>query len=421
MNGWLLRAVAAILQSDPGAVSATGFEDVWWRDLGLGALWDFLQTYRQDYHTWPPWERLVDQFAFPPVVPKDELEPLVAYRDQLWREWVLTKTQQLLQMDSYADHFEELPEKAEAWVALLQTDPRHTLVADMVAEAPARMTELVDRGPIALWKIGIREWEEFVGGWLPSEYVVIGARPYVGKTWTMLGLAQGFWEANQVPVLFCNLELDVVEFNARWDGLQARRPFTEFLSETPTDVAQWAEDLQTYAVGLQGRAPFYVLHRSAMRDQLRPRQIVSLIERLGVKAVFIDQMSKMDPDQKFRDTRERYLLISRDLQQIGKQQQCPIFLCAQINREGDGDEKPPPPKYVQESDNLFQDSTTFLTMSAAGKDPRDPGIWVRIWKSHLHNARGQDALLHGHFTFDAPPHAIWWNVDAEIGQFAHED
>jgi len=423
MNGWLLRAVATIVASDPAQVDAVGFEDQWWRDLGLDGLWQFLQTYREDYHQWPPWQRLVDLFALPPMPPDPaDREPLLVYRDQLWREWAIHQTQQLLSMESYADHFEELPEKAQQWVEVLQSNPRRTTVADMVQTAPARMADLADQGPVPLWKTGFTYWDEFIGGWLPSEYVVIGARPYVGKTWTLLSLAQGFWEANHVPILFCNLELDAVEFNARWDGMQAKKPFTQFLSdEPPADKVQWAMDLQAYATGLQGSPPFYVLHRGNMKRQLRPQQIVSLIERLGVKAVFIDQMSKLDPDGRVHDIRERYLTVSRDLHDIAIQKQCPIFLCAQINREGDGEEKPPPPKDVQESDNLFQDAITFMTMCAARKDPQDPGVLLQIWKSHLQDARAHDLWLHGHFTFNHPPHTVWWDMASESGQFVQGD
>lgn len=410
---WYHEAFAQILSQDLSQVEQAGFEKSWWDSVGMGSVWDYLHTYAQQYHQWPPWQHLVDQFNFPEDPPVAH-EPLLAYRDRLWQQSILFQFHQSFPPDwDLAENFAELGNRLQQVLQAWQLDPAQLETQNVIQTASQWALDLIGGDDHPLWQMEDPVLLDVMRGWLPSEYMVLGGRPHSGKTWILLSLALHFWMANQVPVLFCNLELDPEEFLARWHALTGKLNYSTLMDKSQVpDMDQWMSQLLVHTGTLAqqyAHTPFHVLHGSDSTHSLTPGRLRGLVQRLGVRAVFIDQLSWLEADGRTQTIRERYVEVSRALRRLARDLRCAVFLNVQINREGADVNGPPPPQTIQESDNLFQDSTLLMTIAQNPMDAHQ--IKAKLWKSHVLNVRATEVNLAATVAVDEPPYAVFWSYD----------
>ena len=376
-------------------------DPAWFDPDGLRAVYDYAIAYADRYQAPPTWTALRDAFPTLPPTPPVAAEPLEYYRDQLWRQWARAHLQEQLAQQPWDD-----PEQAARTLrALSETlQPPGRLLAEDVAKTTAQwVQEYLDHPDRRLLSTGSREWDRWMGGWLPQEYAVVVARPHVGKTWILMQLAIHCWAANDAPVLFLNLENSPQEFALRWHALMGRFAYPSLVAGLNSfdDVPGIAYQLRQYAesLNLDGLPPFHVVHGRDLPHPLQPQEIPALIEQYRPCAVFVDQFSKLDPDQRVPTIRERYINVSRGLFWTAQRHQCPVIVAAQLGRE----------RQIQESDNLYQDATCVMEWSVEGYGDATMRRG-RLTKSHVVDVQAMSQDLAAHLAVNQAGRGIWWEL-----------
>ncbi len=408
MASWGLQALAALTQ-DWGQVRDLGFQATWFRHDGLQTVFEWGDQFYQRYHQSPAWGSLCEAFPELPGDPPPLPEPVLYYRDRLWRQWI--QVDRLSDLPTYEEW--ERPEDALAKIQqFLETvSPPVPIVArDMAQNTVARALHYVDAAGENILSTGDKATDDVLGGWLRGDYIVSAAPWHQGKTWIALAWALAFWHQYHQPVLFFNLEIAPQEFDARWDALEGGFDYQTLVRGVApeADTTAFAKRLLDYGTQLaqnhgQQIDPFWVIHtRDLAGGYLTP----DLAYRLGVayhpSLIVIDQLSWMDVDTRVSSIRERYVQISRGLHQVATTLNIPVILNAQIGESGE----------IQESRNLYQDATAVVKW----KRRADGVLAGKVVKSHVINIHKDPLDLIAHLDIGHPL-GVWFGSQvAEVDE-----
>lgn len=238
-------------------------------------------------------------------------------------------------------------------------------------------------------KSGLAKIDEMIEFLPASQVTVIAARPSIGKSAMLLGMAAAV--ADQVArslaqVLFASMEMPAAKLAGRLlsakSGVNSRK-----INGDPTLLRD--EDLEALKRARRSLADLPILFSQSVRQSVA--SIASRARRLqnrsGCAAVFVDYLQIVTQDQ--RHTRapkhEQIAGISHDLFALAQELAIPVVVGAQLNRASEqqgskkgGDEnrppKPRPPRLadLRESGAIEQDANTVLLLHRPEHhDPKD--------------------------------------------------
>lgn len=317
--------------------------------------------------------------------------------------------------DNYSNRFDadSLMERAErAVLGVGLAREREELLA--LEEADEQFGEHLDRrrsGREPGLRTGLRELDEMIDLIPAAQMTVVAARPSIGKSALLLGLARSIAEQSRASgrsVLFCTLEMSAVEVYGRLvsaaSGVNGR-----LLNGYPAGLRP--EDLAAVAEARREVRDLPIRIHQGVRQTAAG--IASHARRLhhrgGCAAVVVDYLQLVAPDSRhLRSPRhEQVAGISHDLFALARELALPVLVGAQVNRaseqhgvgrKGDGrkaderktDEnlppKPRPPRLadLRESGAIEQDANTVLLLHRPEHhDENDePGVcYVNIAKN----------------------------------------
>jgi len=179
---------------------------------------------------------------------------------------------------------------------------------------------------------GYRGLDNLIMGLKPAEFIIICARPSIGKT--------AFWSnmfkriANHgTPVGNISLEMSAMKLTQRYMNEHAGlNPRNIFLGKTP--VENWYPKAVAAGEYLKGLPiHFYDSKPDIGTIKRRSRELVS---QHGVKVIGIDYLQLMKGDGKFQSRENEVASISQDLKALAKELDIPIVVLAQLNRGAEG-------------------------------------------------------------------------------------
>lgn len=207
---------------------------------------------------------------------------------------------------------------------------------------------------------GLPHLDRVVGGWRPSQLIVLAARPAMGKTAIALHFARAA-AASGVPTVTFSLEMPDVQLAGR---MQVGASGTDATSFRAGDVT--AEDwrrIEHGAAGL-GRLPLWLIDSASIMMQ-RIRTLCRAMQRKGrCGLVIIDylQLIATSTEEKRYDNREREVAeINRAAKLLAKELNVPVILLAQLSRKvEDRADKTPLLSDLRESGAIEQDADMVL-------------------------------------------------------------
>lgn len=209
--------------------------------------------------------------------------------------------------------------------------------------------------------------DQFGGGIAPTDYVIVLARPRVGKSFTMIRMALTAALAGRL-VLYFTLETPkedtLLRFVAELD------PAVDY-----SQLVKGRGDTEKVKVAMEelDRLPLVIVDARDMGNPT-PAAVQTLVEKVEPALVFVDQMSFMRDDEKAREIRLRFINVSNAFARMTKKLRVPVVVASQAKREAEG--RMPEPQDAAESDAMFQDSDKFFAMH---KD--DAGLHMQVYKS----------------------------------------
>ena len=251
-------------------------------------------------------------------------------------------------------------------------DQAEKLVFDVTERDVSRgyysMNEIIKDSIIAIEKLyhrgdvytgipsGFKEFDDLTSGFQKSEFIIIAARPSVGKTALALNIAQNMGIRQKKNVAIFSLEMSkealvqrMLCSEARIDSQRLRKGFLE------TD--KWAP--LTTAAGRLADANLFIDETPAISDMQLRAKARRIQSRHGLDIIFVDYLQLMTTIKRRNEGRTQEITeISRSLKALARELNIPIVALSQLSRavESRGRDKRPILSDLRESGAIEQDA-----------------------------------------------------------------
>ncbi|MDH3000477.1 replicative DNA helicase [Chelonobacter oris] len=289
-----------------------------------------------------------------------------------------SKYRQLLQLGQFITHevqstgteekFEELIENVEQKLTAFSLAEEKAEAADLNSTFNRMLTRMElcaqDDNPVSGVPTGIRELDEVTTGGQAGDFIVIGARPSMGKTAFLQTVARNTLEAfPKVPIQFYSMEMSADQILQRFLAMQSRVELQHIRKANNLSDEDWAKI---------ATATTYILenwkNRLLIDDEcgLTPQKLRSKV-RLNTRkygkpsAIFIDYLQLMRTAKRYENRNLEIASISQELKALAKEVGCPVYALSQLNRGLEQRvNKRPVNSDLRESGSIEQDADLIL-------------------------------------------------------------
>jgi replicative DNA helicase len=202
---------------------------------------------------------------------------------------------------------------------------------------------------------GFKDMDQLTMGFQASEFIVIGARPSVGKTAFALTIAANMAIRQKIPVGFFSLEMSAMAIMQRLLSMEARldsqRMRTGMLS--PADFSRITE-----ACSRLYDAPLYISDSPDLKLLDLRAQARRMKAKQDVKIIFVDYITLIGSENRDLPRHEQIAEISRSLKALARELALPVIALSQVRRETEG--KKPTLADLRESGSIEQDADVVI-------------------------------------------------------------
>ena len=202
---------------------------------------------------------------------------------------------------------------------------------------------------------GFADLDNLTSGFQNSEFVVIGARPSVGKTALALTMAAHVAVQQRKPVGFFTLEMSAVALMQRLLAAEARLDSNRIRSGLlrPSDFHKITD-----AAGRLYDAPLYIEDSPNLKLLDLRAQARRMKSNHSIEIVFIDYLTLITSENQELPRHEQIAEISRSLKALARELDVPVLALSQVRRETEG--KLPTLADLRESGSIEQDADVVM-------------------------------------------------------------
>ncbi len=234
-----------------------------------------------------------------------------------------------------------------------------TSIQDLLVEAFDKIDARLEHGEGEGVPTGFQDLDNLTGGLHGSEFVVLAARPSMGKTALATNIAEHVAIEANVPTLFVSLEMAKLELAQRMLCSQGRIDASKFRSGflSKEDRSKLVE-----ASAKLGKAPFFVDDTPARTCT----EIAACARRLKRKQdlglVVIDYLQLINPDDPRDPRQEQVAKMARRLKALARELKIPVLCLAQLNRQTEQGKEGHRPRlsHLRESGAIEQDADVVM-------------------------------------------------------------
>lgn len=225
---------------------------------------------------------------------------------------------------------------------------------------------------------GFNDLDSMTSGFQNSEFIVIGARPSVGKTALALTMAAHVAIQEHIPCAFFSLEMADTAIMQRLIASEARIRSEQVRTGLlkPSDFNALMD-----AASRIYEAPLYLVDTPNMRLLELRTMARRLCAEKAVKVIFVDYLTLITHDNQELPRWEQISGISRSLKALARELRIPIVTLSQLKREAEG--KQPTLADLRESGSIEQDADLILFLHRdreydKAKDERSPVVKTEL-------------------------------------------
>ena len=202
---------------------------------------------------------------------------------------------------------------------------------------------------------GFPDLDNLTSGFQNSEFVVIGARPSVGKTALALTMAANISVQQRKPVGFFTLEMSAVALMQRLLAAEARLDSNRIRSGMlrPSDFHKITD-----AAGRLYDAPLFIEDSPNLKLLDLRAQARRMKSNHSIEIVFIDYLTLISSENQDLPRHEQIAEISRSLKALARELDVPVLALSQVRRETEG--KLPTLADLRESGSIEQDADVVM-------------------------------------------------------------
>jgi replicative DNA helicase len=218
---------------------------------------------------------------------------------------------------------------------------------------------------------GFERLDEMTTGFQPADFIIIGARPSVGKTALALNMAAHIAFRNNIPIAFFSLEMTDMSLAQRLISSAAQVDGNKMRSGhiTSDDFRRIRDTLGVFC-----DAPFYIVEIPDKELHQLRSQARKLRSKEGVQIIFIDYIGLIVHENSKLPRHEQIGEISRSLKGLARELDIPIVALCQLNRdmEKTGHGQQPTLANLRDSGSIEQDAdlVMFLHRKPPAKDKK---------------------------------------------------
>jgi len=253
------------------------------------------------------------------------------------------------------------------------SDERQVFTSRKISEVLKETILILDnvmksKNPITGISTGFERLDQLTSGFQREEFIVIGARPSVGKTALALNMASNMAFHQKIPTAFFSLEMSNIALAQRIISseakVQAQNLRSGFLS-----TGDYKKIVDVMSLLYEG--PFYIVDIPNM-DLLSLRtQARKLRSQQNVEIIFIDYLGLIAYENSKLQRFEQISNISRALKSLARELHIPIVVLCQLNR--DAQWETPTLANLRDSGSIEQDAdlVLFLNREQPKKNKKD--------------------------------------------------
>ncbi|MDR1971483.1 MAG: replicative DNA helicase [Treponema sp.] len=202
---------------------------------------------------------------------------------------------------------------------------------------------------------GFDELDKLTSGFQPSEFIIIGARPSMGKTALALSMAANISVRAKIPTAFFTLEMPgialaqrLLSMEARINGNALRSGFIK--SRDFQALMDAAENIW--------EAPLFIVDMPNMKLLDLRAQARRIRAQEKVEIIFIDYLGLISSENYNVPRFEQISDISRSLKSLARELGIPIVVLCQLNREAEKER--PNLSSIRDSGSIEQDADVVM-------------------------------------------------------------
>lgn len=253
----------------------------------------------------------------------------------------------------------EAAESAIAKVAEQSSTGADTRIQPILAETLGRIEERIGKPEAVGMSTGFVDLDHQTNGLRPTELIILGARPSMGKTAFACNMALEVARQG-TPVMIFSLEQGACELAERLICIEGRLDGHRLQRGEIDDSERFA--IQE-ALGTLGALPIRVDDKPSRTIG----QIAAIVRRLKRKEdlglVIIDYLQLIEPEDRKAIREQQIAQISRRLKALAKEAQLPIIALSQLSRAIETrDDKRPRMSDLRESGAIEQDADVIMML-----------------------------------------------------------
>jgi replicative DNA helicase len=202
---------------------------------------------------------------------------------------------------------------------------------------------------------GFDDLDKLTSGFHPSEFIIIGARPSIGKTALALTMAANITIHSKISAAYFTLEMPAIALMQRLLSIEARINVSSLRSGFLTsrdfkNILDAAENIY--------EAPLYIVDMPNMKlmDLRAQARRIRLQEKIEI--LFIDYLGLISSEQYNVPRFEQISDISRSLKSLARELDIPIVALCQLNREAE--KVQPNLSSIRDSGSIEQDADVVM-------------------------------------------------------------
>ena len=246
-------------------------------------------------------------------------------------------------------------------IALQEFGNIHEKTIDDVILSLNYSRDKAQNGELLGFSTGFDELNNTLAGWCKPDFVVIAARPGMGKTAFMLSTIYHLCILNKVPTAVFSLEMSSEQLVERLESITSMIPLKRLRMNLMNDEERKILMKTDDKILL---SPLHIEDTGGISiSQLRAKATI-MKQKYGIKAVFIDYLQLMSGQGKSNQNREQEVsTISRSLKALAKELELPIIALSQLSRRvEERADKMPQLSDLRESGSIEQDADAVIML-----------------------------------------------------------
>lgn len=202
---------------------------------------------------------------------------------------------------------------------------------------------------------GFGNLDRFTSGFQRSEFIVIGARPSVGKTALALSMASNIAIHEKIPVGFFTLEMSEMALTQRILAAEARIN-SNLIRNGMLSPANFKDLVD--AAGIIYDSPLFIEDTPGIKLLDLRASARRLKVQQDIQILFIDYLTLITSETREMPRHEQIAEISRSLKALARELDIPVVALSQVRRETEG--KRPSLADLRESGSIEQDADVVI-------------------------------------------------------------